>query len=544
MLRLLAAGLIGTLWGVPLLLGLLFALPPALDASAWQAVFSYKQLLPAIALSLSTGTAALLISLALALLIVASIHDTPQWKRLTQANAVFLSIPHLAFAIGLAFLIMPAGWIARVLALFTGAATPPSWITQQDPWGLSLVLVLVCKETPFLIWAISSLISRGDIALAFQGQWRSARSLGHGPRSIWLRVFVPQILARLKWPLAIVWVYGATVVDVALVIGPTQPPTYAVTSWADLNDAEIATNDRGAAGTLLLTAVLGFIAIAAFAAIRAVRPLAIRYLTKGPLLRKGAESLHGAAGVSLFGLIAILYVMVLVTLLIMSVAGYWPFPALLPEEYLLKGWAMLLGSPESFLNSLWLAVLTAAAALAIAVLWLELMPAELDAILGGLALMALVIPQITLVAGQYALFLRLGLAGTATGVFLAHLTPVLAYVLIVLIGPYRAFDRRYRSASLGLNCSAWRFWNEVKRPLMMPALTSAAAVGFSVSLVQFLPAQLVGAGRISTLPVEAVTLASGGSRTTLAAFAIGLTVPAAIGFYLAQRVSRPKWSAA
>ncbi len=81
LLRLLAAGLLGTFWGVPLLLGLFFALPPAFDCRGLAGRVRLQAVLPSITLSIATGTAALLISLALALLIVAGVYDTPQWKR-------------------------------------------------------------------------------------------------------------------------------------------------------------------------------------------------------------------------------------------------------------------------------------------------------------------------------------------------------------------------------------------------------------------------------------------------------------------------------
>ena len=62
---------------------------------------------------------------------------------------------------------------------------------------------------------------------------------------------------QLRWPLVIVFVYGATVVDMALVLGPTQPPTLAVVIWHALNDAAPEMNRMGLAGTLLLTLSLG-----------------------------------------------------------------------------------------------------------------------------------------------------------------------------------------------------------------------------------------------------------------------------------------------
>jgi putative thiamine transport system permease protein len=59
--------------------------------------------------------------------------------------------------------------------------------------------------------------------------------------------------------------------------------------------------------------------------------------------------------------------------------------------------------------------------------------------------------------------------------------------------------------------------------------------------VQFVPAQLIGAGRVVTLPIEAVTLTSGGDRALTAAFALTLAVPPLIAFALAGFLGRPRW---
>jgi putative thiamine transport system permease protein len=44
------------------------------------------------------------------------------------------------------------------------------------------------------------------------------------------------------------------------------------------------------------------------------------------------------------------------------------------------------------------------------------------------------------------------------------------------------------------------------------SLLAALAVGFAVSVAQYLPTLFVGAGRFNTVTTEAVTLASGGQR--------------------------------
>jgi putative thiamine transport system permease protein len=539
----LTAGLIGLTWGLPLAFSLAFSLPPAGDAEAWRSLFAHPQLAGALTLALGTGSAALVLSLTLALVIIAGSYGTRSWMRLARASAAFLAVPHLAFTIGLVFLLLPSGVLARLMAqAITGWQVPPDWVLSQDPHGISLTAALVLKETPFLVWSIWAQLARGDTAQAFEQQWRMARSLGHGPLSVWCRVLVPQILHRLRWPLAVVWIYGASVVDMALVNGPTQPPTLAVIAWADLNDAELAINARGSAAALLLAGVLLMIAMAVPALVHLLRPILDRFMTSGPA-RGGRAVLAAAATICRAGFVLI-YGAVFAVLVLMSFSARWPFPDLVPTLFHLKAWGQMLAAPEVLLNSLWLALASMAAAMLLALMWLEAFPQRFDRWLAGAAILAVLVPQITLVGGQYALFLQLGLAGSMAGVYLGHLVPVFAYVLIVLIGPYRAFDSRFRSVSFGLNCSGWRFWLQVKRPLMQPALAAAAAVGFAVSLVQYLPSQLLGAGRVMTLPVAAVTLASGGNRPLLAAYALGLTLPAALGFLLAQRLSHVRWTAA
>ena len=152
--------------------------------------------------------------------------------------------------------------------------------------------------------------------------------------------------------------------------------------------------------------------------------------------------------------------------------------------------------------------------------------------------MAIALPSLLLADGQYLAFLRFGLNGTWLGVFLAHLTPVFAYVFIVLKGPYRAFDPRYRAVSLGLNTDPLRFWSTVKLAMLKPALAAAAAVGIGVSIAQYVPTQLIASGRLTTLPIEAVTLASGGSRPLMAVFALMLAVVPALAFLVAARLGR------
>lgn len=534
MTRLAGAAPAAVLWALPLLAGLAFAVGGSASGSAWQDLLNHPQLWPALGLSLWTATASTAGAVLAALFLSAGLYGTRLWHRFQVFSTASLAVPHLAFAIGLSFLIMPSGWLARVVV---GGDTPPPWQTVQDSAGLALVAALVLKEIPFLLVMIWAILARGDAAATLSGQWRAARSLGHGPGSAWLRIIQPQLLQRLLWPIVIVWIYGATVVDVALVIGPTQPPTLAVILWSDLNDAAQAMNDRGLAGAAFLTLAIALTVTITLAAVRLAAMPMRQFLTGGPsrMAVPGRLSLLG------FCAIAGVYGLAVLLLVPMSLAPRWPYPSLWPDQFQLASWSRALDNSSPFLLSLGLGAATAAAALAMAVLWFESQPPQHDRVVIGLALAALGVPQILIAAGQYRVFLSLDLTSSLAGLFLAHLTPVLAYVVIVLSGPYRGFDLRYSAVARSLGVRPWAAWWRIKAPLLRAPLLMAAAVGFSVSMVQFVPAQLAAAGRFTTLPMEAVTLTSGGNRSLTAAFALALTLPSLGAFIAASVFGRPRW---
>jgi putative thiamine transport system permease protein len=231
----------------------------------------------------------------------------------------------------------------------------------------------------------------------------------------------------------------------------------------------------------------------------------------------------------------------LLLLLLLSFSPRWPYPSLLPPSLSGQAWEALAAAPAPLWLSLGLGITCPAVAVALAVAWFETQPPSRDGWPIGLALLSLALPQLAIAGGQYRLFLEWGLTGTLTGLFLAHLVPVAAYVLVVLQGPYRAFDLRYMKAARALGVPAPLAWVRVKLPLLKAPLLTSAAIGFAVSIVQFVPAQLIAAGRYSSLPMEAVTLSSAGSRHLTAAFALALAVPPLLAFLAAALFGRPRW---
>jgi putative thiamine transport system permease protein len=405
-MRTLAAVPLALVFLLPLAASLLFMVPDAVNAEALRELVAHPQFPGALRLSLFTGLASTLLALVAALAIIFAAGG----GNLAGRAGVFLAVPHLSLAIGLAFLLMPTGIVARLLAPLMGWTTPPQWVATQDPWGLSLIAALVLKETPFLIWAFASLLNRDDLRRLFEGQQAVARSLGHGASSTFLRILLPQLLPRAMGPLIAVLAYGLTVVDMALVIGPTQPPTLAQLVWTDINDADPAVSARGGAGVIVLGLVVA-LAVVLSACVVSILKL-VRQRVYGAAPRAGRDMARLFA--ALWPACLAVYAAAVVLMLVQSVAARWPFPNLLPEAVTLKAWSHLAASPAPVLTSLTLALACTTIALVATVAWLEWAPRRADRVMTAAAILVLCLPALLLALGEYRLFLALGVTGTAT----------------------------------------------------------------------------------------------------------------------------------
>jgi putative thiamine transport system permease protein len=520
-------------FGVPLVAALWLGAAEAVDAEAWQQLFADSQFLPAAALSLWTGSAATLLALALTLAIVPRLHGTPAWQRLQAGLGAALAVPHAAFAIGLALLLMPSGGIARVLAWFTGWQSPPDVATVQDPAGLALIAALVLKEVPFLLWNVAAQLQRVGQGAELGRQLQLAATMGYDRRTAWTRLLWPQLLPRLALPLLAVFAYGLTVVDMALVLGPTRPPTLAVLAWQWLLDADPAMNRQGAAAALWLSGCVALLAALAAMALRAGRAALLRRWTRGD--RPAAARVARSAWPRVF---VAVYAAAVAMLLFVSLAGVWTFPDRLPAQWSLDAWRTALGSGATLALTGVLALSSAAAGLVLAVAWMETTPAGWDRAAAPAVFAPMLVPGLLLVAGLYQLTLHLGWDGRFGGVWLAHVLYVAPYVLVALAPAYRGFDRRYEQTGLALGRRRAAVLWHVKWPMLRAPLAAAFAVGFAVSVTQYLSTQFVGAGRHATVTTEALTLASGGQRGLGAAFGLLQALLPAIVFVAAAAWGR------
>jgi putative thiamine transport system permease protein len=238
----------------------------------------------------------------------------------------------------------------------------------------------------------------------------------------------------------------------------------------------------------------------------------------------------------LAGAIAGLVVLAFSSLVLWSISATWRFPDIWPQAFTLEVWRreLAIGLPI-VCRTLLLGAGVAGAALIITILCLEnevrrgVPPASTL----NLIYIPLLVPQIAFLTGTASLMIALHLDGNGFGVGLAHLVFVLPYVFMSLSAPWRAYDPRYRATALLLGASPWRAFWAVRLPMLARAILIAGALGFAISVSQYLATLLIGGGRFATVTTEAVGLAAGADRRVIGVFALMQAMLPFLGFAVA-----------
>jgi putative spermidine/putrescine transport system permease protein len=251
-----------------------------------------------------------------------------------------------------------------------------------------------------------------------------------------------------------------------------------------------------------------------------------------------ASALRSLAALAL----ALWLVLPLMPLAIWSVAHGWRFPALWPPELSSKAWAYALSPGSGILQSMGLTLFIAAATTALAAL--IGVPAGRALGLGrfrGKALVLLlvlapaILPGIAVAMGLHGAFLRLGLTGTVTGVVLAHLIPVLPYMILVMAAVFAGFDTDAEAEARSLGARPWQVLWHVTLPAVRPGLMTAALFAFLVSWSQYLLTLAIGAGKVQTLPLVLFAFATSGRNDVTGAIALIYILPGLVVVALTAR---------
>jgi putative thiamine transport system permease protein len=511
-----AAGLIGT-WlpafgYFPTLGGDRFTLAP------WARLLEQPGLGESLRLTLISGFLSTLATFLLTVLLLAACHGGRLILALRGLMAPLIAVPHAAVALGLAFLIAPSGWLVRLVSPWaTGWQVPPDVATVQDANALALTLGLVVKELPFLLLMTLAALEqvRADERLAV------ARSLGYGPVTAWLKAVLPAVYRQIRLPVYAVLAYALSVVDMALILAPLTPPPLAVQVLRWFNDPDLSLRFAAAAGACLqLLVVAGGIGLWRLGELVAAR-LGCAWIAGGG--RGGNGRLTRVVTTGLVQILVALAAAGLLSLALWSVTRRWRYPDAWPSAFGLETWARQGPEVAAIGGTTLVAGLLAAGIALLLVLGCLENEQRRGLSLTNRALWLLytplLVPQVAFLFGTQVLAIQAGIDATWLALVWSHLLFVLPYVFLTLGDPFRALDPRYARTALCLGARPNRVFWQVKLPMLLRPVLFALAVGFAVSVTQYLPTLFAGGGRFVTLTTEAVGLAAGGDRRVTGVYA-------------------------
>jgi putative thiamine transport system permease protein len=507
-----------------------------LSLAPWRELAAVPGLAQMVGLSLLAGLASAAIALAVVLAFVAAFHRTRAFALVERSLSPILSIPHAAAAIGFAFLVAPSGLLARLASPgLTGWQRPPDLLVVGDPWGLTMIAALVVKEVAFLLLMTLAVLPQTGM----REQLPVARMLGYRPVAAFAKVVLPRLYPLIRLPLYAVVAYASSTVEVALILGPSTPPPLAVAVVRWMNDPDLQTRFMASAAALLQVGVT-FAALALWR----LAEVATARLARGWLTAGGRGA--GDRTVAVIGAVGVAFTVTaaaggVAALAIWSIAGFWRFPDALPGAWSPRAWETVAAAPDLVTNAAVVGLAATAAAVVLVVGALEHETAR-GRPAGRAARLVLYLPLLVpAVAFLFGLVLLAERAGVAPGLALVvagHVVFVLPYVYLALAEAYRRLDPRWSAVARALGASPGRAFLAVRLPLLSRAVLTAAAVGFAVSIGQYLPTQLLGAGRVPTITTEAVALAAGGDRRLAAAYGLAQSLLPFAGFWLAYGVPR------
>lgn len=496
-------------------------------------VFAWEGVWQSIGLTLFSAIVSSYLACLMTFAILQSSWKSPFWRKVEIALSPLLAMPHVAFAIGFAFLFAPTGMVTRSLYSLFDIDSSTQTVGDiafliKNPYAIGLVVMLALKEIPFLMLMSIPIIKQLNIDQIE----KVSTSLGYTSAQMWWKCVFPQWLAKLRFPMLSVIAYSLSVVDIALIIGPTNPPTFAVLVWQWFTDPDLTLLPQAAAGAVILFAIASLLIVFA----RAVEWAITRGYKSWQYSGRSGRALPGK---SIFVGILSTSLLMLPLMVLWSVAQRWRFPDLTPSAFSFRfwqyEWSGILSGVE---QSLFIALVSASASLVLAVLAHEYRLRYKLQLPGYIIAIPMLIPQLSVLFGLQIATLYINDDAYLFWVCWAHIFFAFPFVYLSLDGPWRSFDSGLTRVALSLGKSPLHSWLKIKMPILLPAIVFAWAIGISVSLAQYLPTLVLGAGRISTITTEAVALSSGFDRRVTAIYGLCQAVLPLLFFILALSVSR------
>ena len=204
----------------------------------------------------------------------------------------------------------------------------------------------------------------------------------------------------------------------------------------------------------------------------------------------------------------------ILSVIIWAFAVKWRYPNLLPTEWGLKYWRIMLGRDtviEPILTSL--ALTSVATTMAALICWPAAyafarlqFPGRQLFLFSFIAANA--VPKFALFVSIAVVFLNLNLVGTFWGVVVVQMLSAVLFMIWIPTAAFRGIPPALEEAGFDLGASHLRVFVMITLPQALPALAASYVLAFVSILFEVDSALLIGAPQITTMPLLLLSLSA------------------------------------
>ena len=475
--------------------------------------FNIAGISKSIILSLFTGLGSTLLALFFSQVILLYFFKTRVYNYIKIIISPLIALPHITMAIGLIFLFSPSGLFFRLFSPWlTGFDRPPNFFIIPDEYGFFLILGLILKEIPFFILVSLSAIQQFSARQIFD----LGKSLQNSNFSSWCILIFPLIYKKIRLVIFIVIAFTASVVDMSLILAPSTPSTLAIRilqiyQSSDIDSFFIASNLALIQLLIIIILLLFWMILEKIVEHKLFFIVFMKILSFKIFFLK---NLIFASAAILFSL----SVLGIFSSLLWGFSKNWYFPSFFPNSIDIDTFINFYNENKFIVFiSIFISVVVSFLSSLLTIIWVELMDIlkMKKLYLEWIIFIPLFIPQISFLIGLQSFIILFNFDSFLIPLIIIQLFYVIPYSFIILAPSLREIKKDIIRVAASLGKNRFQRLVQIKLPIIMSSFLTSFAIGMLVSFSLYIPVYFIGAGRVTTLTVEALNLALSGSRQDL-----------------------------
>jgi putative spermidine/putrescine transport system permease protein len=130
------------------------------------------------------------------------------------------------------------------------------------------------------------------------------------------------------------------------------------------------------------------------------------------------------------------------------------------------------------------------------------LPPRLKSLCIALLISPMIVPGVVIALGLYLFYSSLGLAGSLSGIVLAHTILALPFVVLTMTAALIGFDTNLVRAAASLGATPVAALRRIVLPVLFPAVASGALFAFVTSFDEFIVTSFLAGPQQVTLPLQ------------------------------------------